>query len=576
LFLATAVFCWVTCFAGTATGATPDAAIHDDTEAPPKRQPPFVTLRPRDRSVIVLSRERGVPAGQVRKEAGDRIVVNASIRFEPGTYECLQIVVESQGFSIDGAGAVLKGCRGRFFKGKRGPFFVTVLPSANVSVSHCEIVGYQVGVQLFSARGCEIRGNLFRENYYAVVLRNSFGNRVSGNRFVEQALNDISLYGSGENVIRENHHLDTRYDCVNLLAGSHGNLVSGNRFDRNGGEVVGILFSDRNVVRENTVRGGYNSVLLLCGQENRVEHNRFVDCLETVNLELFSSRNRICHNVFLGAGFGLEMEASTGNLVLGNWFEGVGGPGLTLWGYCRENVIANNTFLCAGTGLLIEEGFPILQERLSPEIMDQIRSRLDPVPRGNVFLANCVRGNGLESVWIRGDDGKNRFSSNRVEPLDGDVEGKGCVTVPSAEGSGNFTGRDAGRPYLDSAKAASRSVQLLDDYSGRYRQAVERIETLGRGDVRCFSFGADPENLSLLLWQTPMGATEFAGSGCCFEPSFLLPGRTLMHRLGQRILLRLAGLPGEAVVRRQAVFRLLLYNQESMFHLTLEGDAPMP
>lgn len=291
------------------------------------------------------------PAGQIqsisaaiqRATAGDTIQVSTGRYLESGLLISKSLTLIGQDWPIVDAA-------------KHGPIFEITAPSVtitgfdlrNVPVSFTK---EHAAILLNGSTDCEIRGNRFRDNFFAIYLSHAHHSRILGNE-ITGGSKELTTSGNGI-------HL---WNCNNIAISD--NLISGHR------DGIYLEFTTNSVIVNNSsARNLRYGLHFMFSDSCRYENNRFirngagVAVMYTDHVEMIDNTfednwggasyglllkdirdSRVIHNTFTRNSVGIHMEGSDRVYIEKNRFT-ANGWAIKFMANCVGSSIEDNDFI---------------------------------------------------------------------------------------------------------------------------------------------------------------------------------------------------------------------------------------
>jgi len=206
------------------------------------------------------------------------------------------------------------------------------------------LINNEIGIEVgWGSENVFLYNNKITTNKKAIVLDNCyFDNDIYENTIVDNDYG-ICLYNSPVNYIIENSIISNKNDGI-ALSYSDSNTITRNTIINNTNG-INLSNSDNNFIDYNQVRYNYFSVFLYYSHSNDINKNVITENTLGICL-LESSRNDIQGNTLENNEYAISLVLfSEQNKIIGNTIKSNSIRGLSLDGYCDENIIHKNNFI---------------------------------------------------------------------------------------------------------------------------------------------------------------------------------------------------------------------------------------
>jgi parallel beta-helix repeat protein len=220
---------------------------------------------------------------------GDTILVAS------GTYHEYHVII-NKSLTLVGENSNTTIVDGLIAPGHYGNIFI-IQNTSNVTISNFFLRNGGCGVLLNRSRNCVISDNKMVDNWSPIGLTYADRNIIQRN-VIEGILNGVGLFGSKENIIRDNIISFVQFYGIALTCFCHGNVVSGNEISGCQAGIYLYLDCSNNTIRDNMVsRNEISGIHLLGVANNLIIANAIVN--NYLGMYLAGNDNRIYHNNFI-------------------------------------------------------------------------------------------------------------------------------------------------------------------------------------------------------------------------------------------------------------------------------------
>lgn len=217
----------------------------------------------------------------------------------------------------------------------------------NSAMSYVEDIA---GLKIENSGNCEISNNIFKNNFFAIYLANTYNCKIFKNRILGEAKtegssgNGIHIWNSKNIEIKSNYirkHRDGIYFEFVLDS-----LIENNFSEKNLRYGLHFMFSDNDTYINNTFKKNGAGVAVMYSKNIKMYNNKYIFNSGPANYGLLLKEivnSQLKGNIFYKNTIGVYMEDSNRSLFEKNTFK-ENGSALRILANCENNIFKRNNF----------------------------------------------------------------------------------------------------------------------------------------------------------------------------------------------------------------------------------------